>query len=36
MEELTVAINSSSHSRLFAMQWKMDKAKSKVAQANQQ
>ena len=27
MEELTEAINSSSHSRLFAMQWNREKEK---------
>jgi hypothetical protein len=31
MEELTEAINSSSHSRLFAMHWNMDKGKRNVA-----
>jgi hypothetical protein len=31
MEELTEAINSSSHSRVFAMHWNMDKDKRKVA-----
>jgi hypothetical protein len=36
MEELTEAINSSSHSRLFAMHWNMDKDKRKVARANQE
>jgi hypothetical protein len=36
MEELTKAIKSSNHSRLFAMQWNMDEDKRKVAKANQQ
>ena len=36
MEELTKAINSSSHNRLFAMQWNRDKDKREVAKGNEQ
>jgi hypothetical protein len=35
MEELTKAINSSSHSRLFTMQWNRDKDKREVAKGNE-
>ena len=36
MEVLTEAINSSSHIRLFAMQWNREQDNGKVAKANQQ
>ena len=36
IEELTEAINSSSHSRLLEMQWNRDKDKRKVAKVHQQ